>query len=122
MKRIFVTGVLLFLFNLVASAQIENVKIENAIVFVKNKEQAHNVQFKVNKECSLIGFNDRYIVIKEAAEAKIYDSGGKYRTSIKLPSGTKGVKVSDREILIKDNRGFINYYDFNGNYKKMVRG
>ncbi|MBT30276.1 MAG: hypothetical protein CMO01_11500 [Thalassobius sp.] len=122
MKRIFVTGVLLFLFNLVASAQIENVKIENAIVFVKNKDQAHNVQFKINKGCSLIGFSERYVVIKEANEAKIYDSGGKYRTSIELPSGTKGVKVNESEILIKDSRGFISYYDFNGNYKKKVRG
>ena len=122
MRRTLVTGILLFLFSYAASAQIENVKIENAIVFVKNKDALQNVQFKINKGCSLIGYNERYVVIKESNEAKIYDSAGKYRTSIELPQGTKGVKVNDKEVMIKDSRGFISFYDFNGNYKKKIRG
>lgn len=107
-------------FNLSANAQITNVKIQNGTAFVYNQNSSHNVKFKVAGDVKLTGFNERYVVIDNKKELSIYDNSGKFRKKMAVPSGTKGIKITDKNILIKDSRNYVNYYDFNGNYLKKV--
>ncbi|MBX2841979.1 MAG: hypothetical protein KTR26_09405 [Flammeovirgaceae bacterium] len=124
MKKLLVvfslTGLFLLGIQSISNAQITNVKIEKGTAFVYNKNASNNVKFKVGGDVKVTGFNERYVVINNKTELSIYDNGGKFRKKMTVPSGTKGIKITDKNILIKDSRNYVNYYDFNGNYLKKV--
>ena len=114
MYKILTILLLLLTFN--TKAQVGEVKVTSTQANIYNEKGSYVTSISLGSNKSLIGYNSKFIVIKEGQCAKIYNDRGSY-TGYSISLGTsKTIKnVSPTNILVKEGHS-VKYYDFNGSY------
>ena len=117
MKKVFLLLVSMLINIGFANAQIGEVKvIGNQAKIYDESGSNTNRYVSMNSGYELLGYNSKFIVMKDGNQAKIFDAKGNFTFKyVGLCSNCKVVNVSPSAILVKDGN-MTKYYDFDGNY------
>ncbi len=117
MKKGFLLSVVMLLKIGIANAQIGEVKVTGNQAKIYDESGTNTNRYvSMNSGYELLGYNSKFIVMKDGNQAKIFDAKGNFTNKyVGLCSNCKVVNVSPTAILVKDGN-MTKYYDFEGNY------
>ncbi len=116
MKQIIIIAAMLLTFSAV-KAQIADVKEDNGAARVYHEGDNYpSYSLSIDRNCSLSGFNTKYVVITCPGSVRIYkDKDYNCSYTISLDANCYVKNVTSSAILIKAP-GSTRYYDFQGNF------
>ena len=117
MKKVFLLSLAILLKIGIANAQIGEVKVAGNQAKIYDESGTNTNRYvSMNSGYELLGYNSKFIVMKDGNQAKIFDAKGNFTNKyVGLCSNCKVVNVSPTAILVKDGN-LTKYYGFDGNY------
>jgi len=116
MKSVIFTITFIFALS-IANAQIAEIKqVGNYAKIYNEKGHFTGKSVYISNNSALVGYNNKFIVVKTGNYLKIYNEKGTYTGhSIYLPTGAYVKNVGSTTILIKQGH-YVKYYDFEGKF------